>query len=338
MSSNRLSVRTKVLRVLAWVFALPAGLGGLGSMGGAFSEQLDLLANLTPLWLACGLIGAVLWLSAGRRGAALPALCLIGVSVGAFLMAPEFIAAAKPKYKPSPNAEIYKILQFNVWEGNRDSAGTAAYIRTTGADIVMMEENSYGAATIPDRLKDIYPYQIHCGQQSGRPCGVTVLFKHKPDRGGGQGPPPAVWTTNQLPKTTHWFEAVALHNLWPTNPYQAVQRRTMSGRVSGSAKGAIIVGGDYNMTPWSWAMRRQDKAYGMERRTRAVFSWPARFDRFALAPFPFLPIDHVYAGAEWKIVSIERGPRTGSDHYPVLVTLAYEGGPPPYKPEPMPPP
>ena len=37
---------------------------------------------------------------------------------------------------------------------------------------------------------------------------------------------------------------------------------------------------------------------------------------------PFLPIDHVYAGPGWATVSVTRGPKLGSDHYPVVAILA----------------
>jgi endonuclease/exonuclease/phosphatase (EEP) superfamily protein YafD len=37
---------------------------------------------------------------------------------------------------------------------------------------------------------------------------------------------------------------------------------------------------------------------------------------------PFLAIDHVYAGRDWATVKVERGPRVGSDHFPVVLTLA----------------
>ena len=39
-------------------------------------------------------------------------------------------------------------------------------------------------------------------------------------------------------------------------------------------------------------------------------------------PFALLPIDHVSAGPGWRTVRVERGPLLGSDHYPVIVTLA----------------
>lgn len=86
----------------------------------------------------------------------------------------------------------------------------------------------------------------------------------------------------------------------------------------------MIIAGDFNSTPWSFARRRDDRDFGLIRRTRALFTWPAEkisHNRLP-APFPYLPIDHVYAGPGWATVSVERGPRLGSDHYPVVVTLA----------------
>ena len=37
----------------------------------------------------------------------------------------------------------------------------------------------------------------------------------------------------------------------------------------------VIVAGDFNSTPWSFSLRRQDRWFGLERRTRALPSWPA---------------------------------------------------------------
>ena len=84
----------------------------------------------------------------------------------------------------------------------------------------------------------------------------------------------------------------------------------------------LIVVGDFNLTPWSFTLKRQDKALRLRRWTRALASWPAgKFSRIMAAPAPFLPIDHVYAGSDWRAVRIERGPALGSDHRPVVVTL-----------------
>ena len=86
----------------------------------------------------------------------------------------------------------------------------------------------------------------------------------------------------------------------------------------------LIVSGDFNSTPWSFSLKRQDRLFGLERRTRAMATWPAGdFSRMHFAiPFPVLPIDHVYAGEGWRTVEVRRGPMLGSDHYPVIITLA----------------
>ena len=89
-------------------------------------------------------------------------------------------------------------------------------------------------------------------------------------------------------------------------------------------RASLIVAGDMNSTPWSYALRRQDKTLGLIRRTRGLFSWPAaEFGPWRLrTPLPFLAIDQVYAGSAWKTVSVTRGPFAGSDHFPVVVVLS----------------
>jgi hypothetical protein len=70
-------------------------------------------------------------------------------------------------------------------------------------------------------------------------------------------------------------------------------------------------------------------AVWLERRDRAVFSWPAGpVTRWKIdLPVAFLPIDHIYAGSDWRTVKIERGPRgLGSDHRPLIITLALQPG------------
>ena len=80
-----------------------------------------------------------------------------------------------------------------------------------------------------------------------------------------------------------------------------------------------------NSTPWSFTLRRQDGRLGLERRTRALFSWPVAPTYGWTPPFPLLAIDQVYAGSDWKTVSVKAGPKQGSDHLPVTVVLRRAG-------------
>jgi endonuclease/exonuclease/phosphatase (EEP) superfamily protein YafD len=86
------------------------------------------------------------------------------------------------------------------------------------------------------------------------------------------------------------------------------QRAVVAGQIHGVATDAMILAGDFNTTPWSFAMRRQDQLFApLGRRTHAWFSWPARLDALRQPwPLPILPIDHVYAGRDWETTRLTR--------------------------------
>jgi endonuclease/exonuclease/phosphatase (EEP) superfamily protein YafD len=74
--------------------------------------------------------------------------------------------------------------------------------------------------------------------------------------------------------------------------------------------------GDMNTTPWSASMRRA-AAIGVRRATGLTPTWPAVVGSTVL-----IPIDHVLASPHWTVVARKRGPHIGSDHRPVVVSLA----------------
>jgi endonuclease/exonuclease/phosphatase (EEP) superfamily protein YafD len=91
--------------------------------------------------------------------------------------------------------------------------------------------------------------------------------------------------------------------------------------VAGLDVSRLILAGDFNITPWSRGMRRQDKLLAPLRRwTVAWFTWPARAAGFAW-PLPLLPIDHVYAGPAWGSVRLRRVRIPGSDHFATEATF-----------------
>jgi endonuclease/exonuclease/phosphatase (EEP) superfamily protein YafD len=155
-----------------------------------------------------------------------------------------------------------------------------------------------------------------------------MIFSHQPYLTMRRPRRPAtsklVWVNATYAGASGPFEVVATHFTWPTEPIQAGQSLAMRQVTAALPRDRMILAGDFNSTPWSYARRADDAAFGLIRRDRALASWPAEdVDRRGLvAPFPFLPIDHVYAGAGWATVSVTRGPRLGSDHYPIIVTLA----------------
>src|SRR5262249_54835827 len=108
-----------------------------------------------------------------------------------------------------------------------------------------------------------------------------------------------------------------VHLFWPIPPWiQRGQRGHVAELVSRLRTDELVLTGDFNLTPWSFAMRRMDPTLKpLTRRTHGLPPFPAPW------PAPSLARDQVFAAPAWKVVAIDRLPRAASDHYPVLVKL-----------------
>jgi endonuclease/exonuclease/phosphatase (EEP) superfamily protein YafD len=241
---------------------------------------------------------------------------LVGLAFAASLLLPEFLRAAGPQ-APRNAPEQLKIVQFNVWHENPDPKAVLDWLDAERPDIAVIEENSRRFAAA---LATHGGWAVACPQ-----CEVTILSRT-----------PAVSATNgrrgklAMPLTRAvfrdrrgLFEVMGVHHAWPTDPEQAAEEEYLAAAIKGAQTDRLIVTGDFNSTPWAFARRRWDAVFGIPRRDRAVSSWPARsYQRLKWLGVAFLPIDHVYAGPGWGTVSVRRGPKLSSDHYPLIVTLA----------------
>jgi endonuclease/exonuclease/phosphatase (EEP) superfamily protein YafD len=302
---------------------LAFGLGLLG-LGGAFSDRLDVPNHFAPIWLLLGLAGGLLGAIVSRRSErwAIVAMGVVAILAHGGLMAPELIAAQTRKLDPGP--ATLKVMQFNVWSENDDPADALKWILAEDPDVLFIEEGGGNSWALIGPLRRLYPFVVSCSG-AARPCDSWVFSKKRMIARGGvydhERPMSAAWATLADPNGP--FTVVATHYIWPIPAgAQQAQSRRLAEMLNGFDKKAMIVAGDFNSTPWSWSLRRQDKLFGLQRRTLALPSWPSgAFIRLLKAPFPFMPIDHVYAGKEWNTVSVRRGPHLGSDHRPVVVTL-----------------
>jgi endonuclease/exonuclease/phosphatase (EEP) superfamily protein YafD len=319
-----------IVQLLSLLFrgtALMLGLVGAGMaiacLGGAWSDRLDAFTHAAPLWLMMG-VGALALGGAFARGGERWVMVGLGTAAllaCAVLMLPEYWAAWR--FKPAvAAASDLKIVQFNVWHDNRTPEKSLAWILAQDADVVIIEEGAGESWSTVKALRSSYPF-ASC--EKGASCETWIFSRKKMiDRGGQSLDKPylsAAWATLADPRGA--FTVVGTHLTWPVpaGPQQA-QGRKLIQMVARFDKRSTILTGDFNSTPWSWTLKRQDKALGLRRWTRALPSWPAgKFSRVMAAPAPFLPIDHVYAGSEWHAVSVERGPSLGSDHRPMVVTL-----------------
>ncbi len=290
--------------------------------GGRWSVRLDILTHFIPVIMAAAVVTVIYaffteppfakWALIGFGGT--------GVVLAGLLIAPEYLA---PRARAEATTNVpgqIKLIQFNAWRGNKDHETTVRWLLAQNADIIVMEESDVIGPLLMRRSN----YHTNC---SG--CSVMIFSKTPPlnldvpvvDRRGVR--PPIARATY---RDAHGeFTVVGTHYVWPVyGGWQQEQGRVIARLLRNLPKERLILTGDFNSTPWSFSRRREDVMFGLERRTHGLFSWPARDfpPGIAKPPFPILPIDHVYAGPGWRTVKVERGPRLGSDHYSVVITLA----------------
>jgi endonuclease/exonuclease/phosphatase (EEP) superfamily protein YafD len=317
--------RMDAVRGVALIFAACSAVATVLSLGGAVSARLDILTHLTPLWLGLSLLALALQGVAGfSTGRGTLVLVATAIVIAAALMVPELMARVAQR-RFAPAGQTVKIVQFNVWDHNRDPAATAAWILAQDADVVVLEETGRGA--VPAALAGRYPYRAPC-DKGPEDCATTILAKSLPIDGGQ-----LIWTKLGRRHAGAWatfgvgarsFTIVGTHYRWPEPlARQTAQAKRFGDVIQRFDRKSLIVVGDFNMTPWSFALRRQDARFGLTRLTRAIFTFPAgRIEHWRMTfPFPLLPIDQVYVGPDWRPVSVARGLSMGSDHYPIVVTL-----------------
>ena len=288
-------------------------------LGGGLDPRLDVLTHFAPIYLGLGgvglllapFLGGVLRLVAGGLG-------LTAVLASGALIAPELLSVDRSLPGAAGPADL-KIIQFNALASNRVKEGAAAWLIRQEPDIIVLEEPG-GLERLIARTGD---YKRVQGSLS-----TVILAKEMPVGANSiLWPLPRILspvTVATLSDRRGDYAIIGIHRPWPMNIDEiAGQEAYLRRMVRSFGAETTIVAGDFNSTPWSFDRRREDRTMGLTRRTRALFSWPAdrvSHNRFPISA-PVLPIDHVYAGSGWRTVSVERGPRLGSDHYPVIVVL-----------------
>lgn len=307
-----------MLKAAAIALAMLAVAGQLGR----WSPWLDVINSIAPLTLA-GSLGIFLLVLVRRRGATAAIIALIGVAASAGRVIPELTAGNQV---PRHEGFAVTIVTHNVRVDNRDPLGTVAALGGSGADVLLLQETDGSLAGAIPRLAARFPYSTPCRQ--GR-CAMIILSRWPikatryriRDAAGRQIGPPLIWATIAPPGAPPF--TVATHHLpWPLPPRdQSARRAALIRALPRLDTRSLILAGDFNLTPWSFAMDELDRGMAPVRRvTRALPSFPAWFGAGGRA-LPILPIDHVFAGPGWSVERVERLPATGSDHFPLRVRL-----------------
>jgi len=306
------------IRILAAATAMEiaaaAALLAIAGVGGSRNGWLDVINNFAPMIMAAGLIGLGLAYGTleGATRVATVGLGLIAVAYGLVLTGPELARLRVPRFGVGPR---FSVLSANVWHDNPTPDLAVSSIIALNADAVFLQESDGTIQASLARLKSHYPFMSDC------PGAGVQIFAKTPILAQGCGstaaPRDLVWIRTAGPNGQP-VTLVTTHFSWPFPPEpQRADRTNLARQIHQLPLDDMILAGDFNTTPWSFAMKTQDNLFApLKRQTIAWFSWPARLDALAQPwPLPILPIDHVYSGPSWRLALMSRVRIPGSDHF-----------------------
>ena len=325
--------------VLALGTFLLSGLAVMALLGFAVPE-FDLLNHFQVLLFLGGVAALIAALLAFERGSLrkwVVGAAGVGLLASSVIFVPELIAGLMPHAPPPRDARpVLKLMTHNVFGLNFEMERVQAVITAERPDIIALQEY-FGeqSSELHPLLKASYPYFAQC--RGGKRANIAVYSKLPfeeaeedgacPNDAYGRQRTARILASFALSDGTH-FSVLTTHLDWPLPvARQTMQFEALSAAVA-ATKGPLLVVGDFNSTPWSYALRDFAMRSMLERQTRNVVTFPLRFTapyRFfpdgLMDTLPLLPLDHVLTRGV-SVHEVHAAAETGSDHLPIVVTFS----------------
>ena len=225
-----------------------------------------------------------------------------------------------------PGDRALRLLIVNVMMSNRQADGLFAEIRRHAPDLVLALEVDAWWAERFEQLAEGYPHRIV--HPLANTYGILLYSKLEliePElRFLLKADIPSIRSDVRLRSN----ELLAFYGLHPEPPGPTEADTSLPrdaelvivAREVAEANRTTIVAGDLNDVAWSHTSRlfRRISRLLDPRIGRGMFNsfharyWPLRW-----------PLDHVFVSDDFVLESIRRLPAFGSDHFPILITLAY---------------
>jgi len=191
--------------------------------------------------------------------------------------------------------------------------------------LIMNEPNEAWHQSVRGELDKRYPYAIKKPLENTYGMILYSKFKlHKSDiRFQVEDDIPSFYTIVELP-SGKYFDLFTVH---PQPPRLMKDTETREAELLLVAKDAkktsypSIVAGDLNDVAWSRTTKLFKQISGLldPRVGRGFFN-----TYNAHIPLFRYPLDHVFYDPAFRLISLERLPKFGSDHFPISITLNYE--------------
>lgn len=272
----------------------------LGSYFGAFHPLGDSLAVFRGPLAAISAVAVVLL--ARSRAKSLAVLAAVLVLLSAYT-----VLAPRLEYSNALEAP-YALYQKNMWFRMSSIQPLSDDILDQAPDFIALQEVSRRNLPILANLKTQYPAQVFC--KFAGVGGVAVASRWPAVAGTKRCSTDRGMAAIQVETPDGPVWVVSLHLHWPYPHSQAAHVRVLEPYLA-ALDGPVVLGGDFNMVPWSHTMRVITAATDTHRIGVPQYSLP-------LKGLYTLPIDHVLINRNAKPASTSKRPLLGSDHFGVL--------------------
>lgn len=214
-----------------------------------------------------------------------------------------------------------KVLQANVLHTNTEFGRLFTLLDSEQPDVIVLQEVSPAWAAELKRLDGTYPHQVVEARDGS--FGIAVLAKYPMTAVATVASEPLGFPTivATLAPGGRRLQLVATHPMIPLGARNFGARNTQLATVGDLIRrspGARLLVGDLNSSMWDLNYRTLEARTGLRsvRRGFGVLpTWPT------FLPFAMIPIDHVLVSSDVGVIDVRTGPRIGSDHLPLVVTL-----------------
>jgi vancomycin resistance protein VanJ len=278
--------------------------------------KADMPNQFTPFILSVAIAGLALLALAPRkltrrRTRLALAAGLVGVAV--VNTAPLVTVVATTAVAAQGPTDILTVVSFNVWTKNQRLDEVTRWLLDQNADVIVLQEMTRNnREPIKRVLAATYPHIHDCD------CSDIVMFSRKPwTTAGGQprtAEQPALSWMALADRSGREVRIIGLRPRYIMEPVKYAAHYDWLVRNAATLGDRVILAGDFNAAPWSWQMMRFAAASGLRRHGTYAVSWPSLL--------PLVLIDNVLTTPDIKRVSFTTGPYLGSDHLPVLATVA----------------
>jgi endonuclease/exonuclease/phosphatase (EEP) superfamily protein YafD len=300
------------------------GLWAVLGVGGASSGWLDMFNCIVPAMAVTGLAAAAAARAAlpkGRTRVVCIGMALAGAAYAGGMCAEEAIGRWPPP-RTQAAGKPYRVVIANVFRNNDRPFRAAISVLEQGGDAVIISEADGKIVRAQQLFDTRYPYATDCPES-----GVRIWLK-TPILAQGCGLPLPPGAYESWGKDFVWVRTlgpdanpIVLAGVHLGRPYpperQATEKQGLAVALAPLARERLILGGDFNVAPWSFAMIQLERSLRpLHRFTGEVATYPGILNvTHTVWSWPLLPIDHIFAGPRWSVLSQRRFRIPGSDHF-----------------------